>query len=270
MQYVVSYIDTVIQNNKSEAAIEAALEKVCGILPGPLKTKCVQFVDTYGPILVQLIEKYSTPEQVCNALKVCHNGTEMAESVSGNIVKTVKTIKDTAECTLCKYVLNFINLLITSNSSEEEIEKALGLVCVILPAHYHTQCSNFVHQYGPIITELIAELDDPNVVCEWLSMCKKSDNKFIEIPALKTNKLTTLPCNLCQYVVNYLDVIIQSNSTETKFEEELDKACKILPETKLRAECQTLVHLYGADLIKLLADYGNPKAVCQAIGVCDK
>ena len=75
-RYVVSYVDAVIQNNKSAAAIEAALEKVCTILPAALKPKCVTFVDTYGPILLQLIEKYATPAQVCNALKACNNGTQ--------------------------------------------------------------------------------------------------------------------------------------------------------------------------------------------------
>ena len=77
-KYIVSYLDAVLQNNKSEAAIEAALEKVCGILPASLKTQCVKFVDTYGPILAQLLAKYATPEQVCDALKVCNNGTQQA------------------------------------------------------------------------------------------------------------------------------------------------------------------------------------------------
>jgi hypothetical protein len=75
-KYIVSYVDAVIQNNKSEAAIEAALEKVCTILPGALKDKCVTFVETYGPILAQLIAKYGTPQLVCDALKACHNGTQ--------------------------------------------------------------------------------------------------------------------------------------------------------------------------------------------------
>ena len=82
-KYVVSYLDAVLQNNKSEAAIEAALEKVCGILPAVIKANCVKFVDTYGPILAQLLVKYTTPDQVCNALKVCTNGTQSIHS--GNI-----------------------------------------------------------------------------------------------------------------------------------------------------------------------------------------
>ena len=77
-EYVVTYLDAVLQNNKSEAAIVAALEKVCAALcPGlSLQAQCTKFVDTYGPILAQLLAKYATPDQVCNALKVCTNGTQ--------------------------------------------------------------------------------------------------------------------------------------------------------------------------------------------------
>lgn len=75
-KFVVNYVDTVIQNNKSEAAIEAALEKVCTILPHALNSSCVQFVENYGPILVQLLEKYVTPDQVCAAIKACTNASQ--------------------------------------------------------------------------------------------------------------------------------------------------------------------------------------------------
>ncbi len=75
-KYVITYVDTVIGNNRSEAAIEAALEKVCTILPHALNGSCVQFVETYGSIILKLLEKYATPNQVCDAIKFCNNGTE--------------------------------------------------------------------------------------------------------------------------------------------------------------------------------------------------
>ncbi len=75
-KYVVAYVDAVIQTNKSEAAIDSALEKVCTILPHTLNHSCVVFVDTYGPVLVEYIAAYATPGEVCAALKVCQNGTE--------------------------------------------------------------------------------------------------------------------------------------------------------------------------------------------------
>lgn len=178
-------------------------------------------------------------------------------------------MKNSAECTLCKYVLSYLNVLISSNATGQEVEKALEVVCSILPAQYHDQCKKFVQQYGPILAELIAELDDPNVVCVWLNLCTSSDNKFIQIPAIKRG-LKSLPCNMCQYVVNYLDVVIQSNTTETEFDQFLDQACKILPNKTVQADCQILVKLYGTDMIKFLVEHADPKTVCQAIGICDK
>jgi saposin len=68
---IVSYIDVVIENNKSEAAIEAALEKICTIVLHADEGKCIQFVATYGTKLVELLEKFSTPELVCLALGMC-------------------------------------------------------------------------------------------------------------------------------------------------------------------------------------------------------
>ena len=120
--------------------------------------------------------------------------------------------------------------------------------------------------YGPILAQLIAELDDPNVVCALLSFCPKS----VEIPAVQSSNIESLPCNLCEYLVNYLDAIIQSNSTEVHFEEELEKACKILPSGKIQGECKTIVDLYSTDLIKFLVESGNPKTVCVKLGICDK
>jgi saposin len=91
-KYVVNYVDAVIQTNKTEAAIEAALEKVCGILPEPLKAGCVKFVDVYGPILVQLIEKYGQADAVCNALKLCQNGTESIQPVASESIRISEVI----------------------------------------------------------------------------------------------------------------------------------------------------------------------------------
>ncbi len=79
-KFIVGYVDNVIKNNKSEAAIEAALEKVCTILPKALNSSCVQFVETYGPNLVKLIEEYGTPDAVCVAIKACDKQTQALTS----------------------------------------------------------------------------------------------------------------------------------------------------------------------------------------------
>jgi saposin len=77
---IVSYIDVIIQNNKSEAAIEAALEKICTIVPHADKDKCLEFVDTYGTKIVKLLEEFSSPEVVCLVLGMCIKNKQEIES----------------------------------------------------------------------------------------------------------------------------------------------------------------------------------------------
>jgi len=270
-KYVISYLDAVLQNNKSEAAIEAALKKVCGILPEPLRPKCKEFVTAYGPILAQLLVKYATPEAVCDALKLCTNGTQEIQPVISDVVVQPSSVKKGGpECTLCKYVLSYLNVFLTANATEKEIEKALELVCTIWPSSDRQKCIGFVQKYGPILPELLAELDDPSTVCAWLTMCSSSSKAPIEIPTPIEKRSASLPCTLCQYVVNYLDAVIQANSSEAAIEKALDVVCDILPEAKLRVECKLLVHLYEPVLIQLLVEYGDPKVVCEALGLCEK
>lgn len=160
--------------------------------------------------------------------------------------------------------------MLESNATAAEVEKALEVVCTILPSDYQKKCKSFVDIYAPVLAELIAELDDPNVVCVLLGLCPKSNNEFIPIPRIKTNKVKSLPCNLCEYIVNYADAILKSNATETDVEKALEKACKILPTEKLQGQCVTLVNMYGPYIIKYLVEHGDPKTVCEALGICKK
>ena len=75
---MLNYIDKSIGDNRSIAAIEAAMEKVCNVLPTPVRANCTSFVNKYGPIIALLLAKNSTPEQVCDFLKICNNGTQQA------------------------------------------------------------------------------------------------------------------------------------------------------------------------------------------------
>jgi saposin len=79
-KYLVGYVDKVLGNNKSSAAVEAALDKACNILPTPVRTECTTFAHKYAPLIAILIAKNATPEEVCDFLKVCHNGTQEIHS----------------------------------------------------------------------------------------------------------------------------------------------------------------------------------------------
>jgi hypothetical protein len=79
-KYLIGYIDTAVQNNRTPAAIEAELEKVCNILPASLKENCTVLVKRYGPIIAFLLATNATPEHICNVIKLCNNGTQQITS----------------------------------------------------------------------------------------------------------------------------------------------------------------------------------------------
>ncbi|NXX85596.1 SAP protein, partial [Urocolius indicus] len=68
---VVAYADKELEKNATTTEIEALLEKVCHFLPESVSDQCVQFVEQYEPVVVQLLAEMMDPTFVCTKLGVC-------------------------------------------------------------------------------------------------------------------------------------------------------------------------------------------------------
>jgi hypothetical protein len=75
-KYIVGYVENTLGTNRSSAAVEALLEKVCNVLPASVKPNCTAFVTKYGPIIAFLFGKNESAEQICDFIKVCTNATQ--------------------------------------------------------------------------------------------------------------------------------------------------------------------------------------------------
>jgi hypothetical protein len=75
-KFIIQYLYTVVGDNRSAAAVEEALDKVCNILPATMRPDCTSFVTKYGPTIAILLAQNKTPEQICDFIKVCNNGTQ--------------------------------------------------------------------------------------------------------------------------------------------------------------------------------------------------
>jgi saposin len=190
-EFVINYIEKAIGSNRSAAAIEAALEKVCNVLPSSLRPNCTSFVNKYGLIIAILLAKNESAEQVCDFIKVCHNGTQeiapgkytlitafsliifrfftLARPVPA--IESKKSSVNSLECTLCEFVVNYIEKAIGSNRSAAAIEAALEKVCNVLPSSVRPNCTSFVNKYGPIIAILLAKNESAEQVCDFIKVC---------------------------------------------------------------------------------------------------
>jgi len=54
-----------------QAEIQAALDKVCSLLPSEISKECRNFVDTYGPAIITLLAQELDPTMVCTSLGLC-------------------------------------------------------------------------------------------------------------------------------------------------------------------------------------------------------
>ena len=63
-KFAVAKLDDLLENKESEAEIKEALENICGYLPGQYAKQCKTFVDTYTDMLIDLIAKDLTPDEV--------------------------------------------------------------------------------------------------------------------------------------------------------------------------------------------------------------
>ncbi|XP_072851327.2 prosaposin isoform X1 [Pogona vitticeps] len=72
---IVAYADKELSKNATTTEIQTFLEGVCQLLPRSVSDQCIQFVDQYEPIVVQLLTEVMDPAFVCSKIGVCVKST---------------------------------------------------------------------------------------------------------------------------------------------------------------------------------------------------
>ena len=71
-EYAVKFIDYEISQNKTQEAILATLDKVCKIAPSSLQAQCNSVINTYGPVIIQLLlTEAADADKICKLIKLC-------------------------------------------------------------------------------------------------------------------------------------------------------------------------------------------------------
>ena len=104
----------------TQAEIEAALDKVCSLLPSTISKECDQFIDQYGPVLLNLLVQELSPDVICTFLKFCPGPAHRTPTLSK--LKPVAMIKEGVKadetCVLCEYIMKEVDSLLSENATE--------------------------------------------------------------------------------------------------------------------------------------------------------
>ena len=98
--------------------------------------------------------------------------------------KTDSKVAAPIECTLCKYIVNYVDALMKSNHTQAEIDAALDKACAILPKSISAECQKFVGIYGPVIPQLIIAYGSPDAVCDAIHICNNG-TATVQLPIRK-------------------------------------------------------------------------------------
>ncbi|XP_042289670.1 prosaposin isoform X1 [Thunnus maccoyii] len=82
-------------------------------------------------------------------------------------------------------------------------------------------------------------------------------------------QMKSVPCDLCKEVLMVVEQILKDNATEAEVLGYLEKACQLIPDQGLTAECKEMVDDYYPILIGIITgELEDPAVVCGAMGLC--
>ncbi|XP_072743485.1 uncharacterized protein Sap-r [Anoplolepis gracilipes] len=270
----VTQIYNVIKDNKTEANIEAELDKLCNHLPRSLTDQCTDFVKAYSKELVEMLLADLTPSEVCVYLKLCDQTKDLGPKHDYIIQKDreiltneipnypVHTIEaenlEDGMCTICEFAMQYIDKVIGNKKTRSEIENAVHSVCNHLPKTVSKECNQFVDEYADTIISILSEDVSPKEACALLGLCKVSMMQIQESVA---------ECALCRAIISEIDKLLGNSKVDAEIEEVVKKVCKYLPADK-RDKCTTMVDIYGPSIINMLRDHVDSEKMCKKMALC--
>ncbi len=154
--YISTYLHFALKRDSNENSLQHALSTVCSHLSNEQYPKCQTIAQLFSPHIRQL--ELSPGNNFCKQLTICQ--TPMMElkpaillnkkdkdiitnslkqsGVDQTLMKSVgENLSITPQCTLCHYVISYLDAVLKNNKSEQAFEEALEKVCTILPSKFN-------------------------------------------------------------------------------------------------------------------------------------
>jgi len=154
-------VEKIIGSERTKEAIVKALEQVCSLIPGDLRSTCDIILEVYLPEIIDLLLAKESPEVICKQIRMC-------------LAEVPHHRSNSFECTVCKLVMAEVEKIIASNYTRARIEDALAKVCEILPQALQEPCKGIVSQYLPELIELFLDRESPDTICKQIKLCQSN------------------------------------------------------------------------------------------------
>ncbi|XP_067671257.1 uncharacterized protein [Haliotis asinina] len=272
-EFLIKTIDQYLQQNKSEAAINATVTKICDDLPEPIKDTC----NGFAPQLVKLLAQGVDPEQACTKIGLCATEhepelepqrEEVDEAEQEPEEEEQVIVEDGPGCELCEFLINTIDQYLKENKTEAAINATVTKFCNELPEPLKDTCTGF----APQLIAILATGVDPKQACTKIGLCSSEQTEHVEqveehvehVEHHEEEHVGAGPgCELCEFLINTIDQYLKENKTEAAINATVTNFCNDLPEP-LKDTCTG----FAPQLIAILAKGVDPEQACTTIGLC--
>lgn len=274
-EYVVTTLDGLLDDKPTEQEIESALESICSILPSTITKECDGFVEKYTELVIQLLTKEISPDQLCQMIGLCSSTGNVVEHGGYEISQDYPTADPM--CTLCEYAIKELDDMLEDKQNEAEIKSGLDVLCQQLSLPVKKQCLKMVDEYTDMIIDMFVKEYTPEMICTELSLCVNDDIDSNAIPPLELDypepveevSATGVGCVMCEFGMKVLDEHLEDGATVDQVERMVQFLCSYLPGT-IAEKCEEMVDEYGDRIVHaIVRGQLDPQEVCtNELGLC--
>ncbi|KAL1459307.1 hypothetical protein WDU94_011303 [Cyamophila willieti] len=163
-EYILHFVQEQAADSTNEAKLLTAMDEACNLIPGEFASKCKQYVEEYGRVLIALAIQQIDPSQVCPKLNMCST-TDNAILMSGNAEASKET------CAVCLRAIQDINEKILNNRTEENIKHTLDSICTSVPKHLASDCTRYINVYYDELIDMFVAETTPQEMCVYMRLC---------------------------------------------------------------------------------------------------
>ncbi|KAL6055202.1 hypothetical protein QOT17_016946 [Balamuthia mandrillaris] len=150
-------------------------------------------------------------------------------------------------CTVCKYLLKYVEDLVAKNKTVVQITKMCMTMCGIIPGEMSEVCKGFVSYYVPLMIYMLVEQNQPDQVCADIGVCPRPS--FFFMNALSDNE----KCSMCEAVAAFTQTYLNNGAEAKTMLAELNNAveelCLLLSSP---AQCYAVVDQHFVSIYKAL------------------
>jgi len=265
-QLVVSYVESYLKQNATEAQIIAKLDELCTKIP-VFGQECESLVSAEVPNIINWIEQKENPQAFCSSIRVC---AAPKPRETGPI-----------PCSLCQIVVTYVEKWITENATERAIAERLDVFCSAL-GPLSPECDSFNAIYVPKLINWIVAKQPPQIFCAEVHLCQSARLPVIKEKIEQKMRLNRMHshikradnevqqsggCQICQVVVTYVEQLVAQNQTVNVIVKKVEELCSFTP-PPLNQVCDTMATKYVPSLVAWILKKENPQAFCAQVKLC--